>query len=148
MALGGEITRYSEFNYEIIVFKQLNQAKHSWHIYCQVVFLFFFFSIWAVRLWDFQHHLNSLDNFVEAFLWRFEMSMNGCAWPMLSKERFNLFLNSAMFVNVGNHYVRIENEIWQDKTHFWSLECDHVFLILDPLNDSFTFKIENILKWI
>ena len=42
------------------------------------------------------------------------MSMNGCAWPMLSKERFhsfNLFLNSDMFVNVGNHYVRIENEI-------------------------------------
>lgn len=43
---------------------------------------FFFFAIWAVTLWDFQHRLNSLDNFVDVFLWSFEMSMNGCAWPM------------------------------------------------------------------
>lgn len=66
MAFGCEITRigYREFSHAT------NQAKRSWH---------FFFSIWAVTLWDFQHRLNSLDNFVDAFLWSFEMSMNGCA---------------------------------------------------------------------
>ena len=77
MAFGCEITRigYREFSHAIIVFKQLNQAKRSWHF-------FFFFSVWAVTLWDFQHRLNAFDNFVDAFLWSFEMSMNGCAWPM------------------------------------------------------------------
>ena len=42
------------------------------------------------------------------------MSMNGFAWPMLIEEMFhsfNLFWNSAIFVNVGNRYVMIETKI-------------------------------------